>query len=303
MINNGPLGIDHPLVAVRDLQSVARQYEALGFAPTATTYHPWGTANRLVMLDGNFLELIGVADRALIAADEHGGRHFGRYIDRFLRDAEGGSLVALHSRNIDSDVAAVAGRGLSPSARIDFRRRVRLPDGADGEAVVSLATYIDEQRITASHFICQQHRPEMVFRAEWARHRNTARRIAFCMYMTEDLPSLTQRFAALYGHDSVSREAAGDLVTVPTHGGDFIAATPAVVRQRLAPVEPPALSGLQTRIVAIGIEVSDFTAAAACLNHADIVKDTQQRTLTVPAHLAGNVVLQMFESGRASNDA
>jgi len=37
------LGIDHPLVVVRDLMTVADRYGALGFAPRPLGRHPWVT--------------------------------------------------------------------------------------------------------------------------------------------------------------------------------------------------------------------------------------------------------------------
>jgi Glyoxalase-like domain len=56
------LGIDHPLVVVRDLHAVAERYVALGFSTCPPGRHPWGTSMRVVQFEGCSIELMGVYD-------------------------------------------------------------------------------------------------------------------------------------------------------------------------------------------------------------------------------------------------
>ena len=49
-------GIDHLVLAVRDLEKARTFYQRLGFTLTPRAQHPWGTANHLAQLNGCFLE-------------------------------------------------------------------------------------------------------------------------------------------------------------------------------------------------------------------------------------------------------
>jgi len=63
---------------------------------------------------------------------------FGRYLGRFLEREEGISLVALHSKDVRADHAAVTARGIQSQGFIDFRRPMTKPDGSPDTVVVSL---------------------------------------------------------------------------------------------------------------------------------------------------------------------
>jgi len=67
--------LDHVLIAVEDLASAGRAFEErFGLASVEGGRHPaWGTANRIVPLGSNYLELVAVIDDA-VAADSPFGR-------------------------------------------------------------------------------------------------------------------------------------------------------------------------------------------------------------------------------------
>ena len=66
--------IDHVLYAVSDLEAAASRFEDdLGLESVPGGRHPaWGTANQIVPLGADYLELVGVADPAVAAASEFG---------------------------------------------------------------------------------------------------------------------------------------------------------------------------------------------------------------------------------------
>lgn len=66
--------IDHVLYAVADLEAGATRFEEdLGLESLPGGEHPaWGTANRIVPLGPDYLELIGVADPDIAASSEFG---------------------------------------------------------------------------------------------------------------------------------------------------------------------------------------------------------------------------------------
>ena len=114
------LRIDHVVFAVSDLDAAAdrfRRVHGLDSAPGGR--HPgWGTANRIVPLGHDYIELIAVEDEAVAA-----GTRFGRAV--LERAQSGGGWLAISVSTDDLD--AVAGRlGLDVTAGARER-----PDGTD----------------------------------------------------------------------------------------------------------------------------------------------------------------------------
>ena len=111
------LELGQVILGVRDLDTATRRMEALGFTVLDGGVHPGlGTANRIIPLGRQYLELLGVVDRALAEAQWYGQALLSRIADgdRFVR-------WSLRTDDIDT-VAGV--HGLVP----ERRRRIR-PDG------------------------------------------------------------------------------------------------------------------------------------------------------------------------------
>lgn len=117
------LGIDHILIAVKDLELATEVYEQLGFQVLQGGEHPkMGTHNALVPLaDGTYLELIGVWDEAL-------AQQFSHPVLDALKSENRLAAFALASDDLDADVAAIRARGFEiGDPREGERQR---PDGA-----------------------------------------------------------------------------------------------------------------------------------------------------------------------------
>ena len=83
--------IDHVVVMTRDLESARAGWEQLGFTTTPRAVHPFGTANSLIQLQGNFIELLEIDDPERVP--EMAGR-------AFRRAACTGSLPTTETRNM-----------------------------------------------------------------------------------------------------------------------------------------------------------------------------------------------------------
>ena len=68
---------DHLVLAAQDLDRQRGFYARMGFTLTPRARHPFGTANSLVQLQGNFLELLSVADPTAISKAAPGSFSFG----------------------------------------------------------------------------------------------------------------------------------------------------------------------------------------------------------------------------------
>jgi 4-hydroxyphenylpyruvate dioxygenase-like putative hemolysin len=94
--------VDHVLIAVEDLDVAAAQYRKLGFHVTAGGTHPGrGTANRLVVLDDGYLELIAVQDRTVAWPE---------LVQHLERYGPGLFTFALASDDLDADAARFRSR-------------------------------------------------------------------------------------------------------------------------------------------------------------------------------------------------
>jgi hypothetical protein len=286
---NGPLGLEHPLVVSHNLDRLAENYRAMGFAPTRKGYHPWGTGTQLVLFPENFIELMGIEDRSLIDEPSEGGFRFGRVIADQLNRREGIAMLALHSEDAQADLAAVTQRGVETEGLVDFRREVVLPDGGTDEAVVTLAMLIDWEQPQLSNFICQQHRPEFVWVPEWMQHPNGAYAIARITYAAAEPSAVWSRFAGVWGEDALTELDNGFSVTTP--GGELLVLDRPSAEARFAPVAMP--SGWRDAPCAVGIEVRavDINRVHMCMLRNMVPHARMDERVRIPPSYAGNVVL------------
>ncbi|KPY83401.1 hypothetical protein ALO97_00270 [Pseudomonas syringae pv. tagetis] len=288
-----PQGIDHPLVTVRNHAEALELYRKMGFAPSPVSYHPWGSVTSLMMFPSNFIELIGVEDPAKFGTRSVNGFCFGRQLGQFLdRGEEGVSLVALHSKDADADHARMTRAGLESQGRIDFRRKMMLPDGRDGEAVVSLALFIDPELPDASNFICHQHRPELIWVREWQNHPNGADGILAITYLA-DPRLLEPRWRAIYG-DTVRYN--GAVLEADTRCGLLRAIYAAKAAVEFPGIELPRVTSERPHAIAIRLHTTSLTALRAILESNDVPHREVPGRVFVAPHAAGNVILDFVQS-------
>ena len=287
------LGIDHPLVAVRDMDKVAADYERLGFFINPRHHHPWGTDNHLLMFPDNFIELISVYDASLLDMKNDRGFAFGRFIDNSIRRREGISLVALHSEDARADHALMEERQVSNDGIVDFRRIAHRPDGSEEEAVVSLVMLINEQQPAISHFFCHQHKPHLVWVEDWMQHPNGADGIVRVTYVASNPIALRERFAGIYGEEAISELEWG--LEVQTDRGCFEILSPAYVHQRFHGVQLDLpMESLPTG-VAIRVTSKDINSARAILEANDVEHIlTKDGGLRIPPSYAGNTIIEIY---------
>jgi hypothetical protein len=294
---SGFLGIDHPLVVVRDLAATRARCLAIGFSMTPVTQHPWGTGTSIAVFDRCLLELMGVTDESLIDARPAGDFHFGRTIRDHLAEREGISLTALYSENAEADAARVMARGIASQGRIEFGRDITLPDGRPDRTATTLRIIADPELPRLSNFICQQHRPDLIYVPRWMEHANTA--IGICQVAIlagrADQPRVRRRLAALYGEEAVREDAAG--FSVQTGNGRFLVGDLAAIEALYGPLPPDLARETQPCSVSIHIRVRSLAAALGCVTAAGFAPRRQDGGVAVmePGFL-GNAFLA-FEEG------
>src|SRR5262245_35322801 len=130
------LGIDHILIAVDDLAIATEVYEKLGFQVLQGGTHPkMGTHNALVpLVDGTYLELIGVWDAALAEQASHP-------VLAALKNENRLAGFALASDNLDADVAEIRARGFEIGDPHEGER-----ERTDGQRIVWRSAFPNDSR-------------------------------------------------------------------------------------------------------------------------------------------------------------
>lgn len=218
-------GIDHPLIAVNDLEHAAACAGKLGFTLNPRHSHPWGTDNHLLFLGNNFIELIGIARPEQTDYADANGFRFAKLIEARLAVGEGIAMVALESESMERDHATVMTRGFQGAAPIVFRRLAHLPDGRDEEVGVALDILHHPEHPYLTQFLCQQLRPEL-FRADpqLEQHANTATSITDAWYVSDDPRRDIDHFRHIHGDAAIVPADGG--FTIHTDKGDCHLLTP-----------------------------------------------------------------------------
>lgn len=287
------LGIDHPLVAVRDMDKACEDFARLGFFINPRHHHPWGTDNHLLMFPENFIEVISIYDDSKLDLTNERGFAFGRFISNSIERREGISLVALHSEDARADHALMEECGVENDGIVDFRRVAHRPDGSEEEAVVSLVMLINSECPAISHFFCHQHKPHLVWVEEWMQHPNGASAITAVSYVAQEPAELEARFAGIYGQDAVSLQPG--YLEVQTDRGIFEVMSPEFARKRFAGVDLPLDDSQMPSGVAIRVTTATPDSARALLikNGVEFVT-TPEGGIRIPAHYAGNTIIEIY---------
>ncbi|MGH1479576.1 MAG: VOC family protein [Geminicoccales bacterium] len=198
---NASFGIDHPLIAVHDIDLFRDRLISLGFNMTAIGKHPWGTSTSLAMFEGCLIEIMGIDDESLLDAYPAGDFCFGRHVYDHLQEREGIALTALHSTDCVADAKRAEEAAFTVSGHLEFGRDVKLPDGRADRTRTTLALMPDARWPRLSFFLCQQHRPELIYVPEWLDHPNTVDGICGVTVLAEDEDNdaLIGKFVDLYG--------------------------------------------------------------------------------------------------------
>ena len=288
------LGIDHPLVLVRDIEAMATKYRALGFNTAPTGRHPWGTSTSLITFDRQALELMGVYDETLLDSHAVGDFSFGRHMADALAEREGVSLVALYSEDATGDRERLEAKGLLAQGRVDFRRKVKVPGRDWDEAVVTLEILVDPSMRRASNFLCQQHRPELIWVPEWLVHPNGALGFAGITYATTEPARLLKRLGLLFDVDAMQKTSFGH--EMATANGSIRIAAPGAWAHHVGAQSEPDIAPAASACIGIDVRVKDLGAVRDLIGRAGFDASDTSAGLTLQDHAGLGHVLLRFVS-------
>jgi len=262
---------------------------SLGFTMTPVGKHPWGTSTSLAMFDGCLVELMGIYDDALIDEVPAGDFRFGRHVFEHLQVREGVALTALHSTNSIADAEQAQSVGFNVAGHLEFGRDVVLPDGRQDRTKTTLALLPDQTWPRLSFFLCQQHRPELIYVPEWLEHPNGVHGIAGMTIKAgdQDLEKVCKKLAGLYNESSLIE----GVYTFTTANGDIRVMSPQAIESEFGHLPSPILAETSPCIVSMDLRYSDETTLKKWLDRSGQSYEQRDRifylnkkirTITIP---------------------
>ncbi len=165
------IGIDHAVVVVRDLDKAAENWKRLGFTVSPRGKHSakMGSGNYTIMLDPDYMELLGV-----LVETEHNAP-----TRAFLEQrGEGIERIAFTAVDSAAGAAEIRAHGYEPVGPIDFERPVTMPGGSLSAAKFAVFQWpIAEAPGGLRIFACQHKTRETVWIPELMTHANGAKRL------------------------------------------------------------------------------------------------------------------------------
>lgn len=190
MYEHGVQGIDHPVIAVRNMEQARLAYQRLGFTiPPRGSHVEWGTGNWCVMFTDDYLELRGIVDSS---RPLHG-------LDRFLERGEGLMGIALATNDVAASRTSLIATGLNPGAVRELSRNFELPGGWLQPRFALSLLPADDTPGLASVVLCQHLTPELLRRPEWLAHSNGALRVIGLTVPVTRLDPVVSAYERLFG--------------------------------------------------------------------------------------------------------
>lgn len=247
------VGIDHAVVVVKDLDHAAENWRRLGFtvSPRGTHSAKMGSGNATIMLDPDYIELLGV-----LAETEHNAptRAF------LAKRGEGIERIAFTAVDSAAGAEEIRARGYEPVGPTDFERPVTMPDGSLSAARFRIFQWpIAEQPGGLRIFACQHKTRETVWIPELMTHANGAKRLKQVLVVSPDCAGDAAHLARMIDCE-VKSEPDGIFVVVSgSDRADFVFLTKDQLGRRYPEVS---LAGLPERGGAgLVIATSDLAAA------------------------------------------
>lgn len=270
-------GLDHIVVAVKDLDAAGRAYAELGFTVTPENRHPWGTANRLIQVDGFFIELLSVADASLI--EEPAGKQFsfGAFNRDFLSQREGASMLVLESKGAAEDRDAFLKSGLDLYEPFSFERTAHLKDGSTASVAFDLTILNNPLSPQIGYFTCFNKYPENFWKQDFQTHANGARTVQTVYMLAEDPSDHHEFLGAFAGQREMRATSLG--LELETPRGKVFVISPAGYKSLVGEAAANAVVGDLPLLAALEFECD-------CLDATKIVPANELFGLTIVLKLA-----------------
>ncbi len=275
------IGIDHAVVVVRDLDKAAENWRRLGFtvSPRGTHSAKMGSGNTTIMLDPDYIELLG-----LLVETEHNAptRVF------LNKRGEGIERVAFTAIDAAAGAEEIRARGFEPVGPTDFERPVTLPDGSLSAAKFRIFQWpITEAPGEVRIFACQHKTRDTVWIPQLMKHANGAEHLRQVLVLSPEPARDAAHLARMIDRDS-RRESDGTVaVSSGADRADFVFLTKDQLGRRYPEVS---LAGLPERGGAgLVLDTCDLNAAEQAIGSSGV--RSADRICIAPAAANGTLLV------------
>lgn len=279
------IGIDHAVVVVRNLDKAAETWTRLGFtvSPRGTHSAKMGTGNYTIMLDPDYIELLGV-----LAETEHNLPTRGFLEER----GEGIERVAFTAVDSAAGAEELRARGYEPIGPTDFERPVTMPDGR--LAAARFRTFhwpVAEAPGGLRLFACQHKTRETVWIPELMTHANGAKRLRQALLVTPEPARDAAHLSRMIDRDARDGQDGSIVVPSGSDRAEFVFLTKAQLARRYPNVS---LTGLPERgCVGLVIATSDLAATETAVGAAGV---RSGGTICVPPGVSNGTLVAFVDS-------
>ncbi len=264
------IGLDHVVILVHDLSKAAEQWRSLGFtvAPAGLHSASMGTANHTIMLQDDYLELMGVVSPTERNAPSRS----------FLAErGEGIERAAFTGRDADAGVRELQAHGFAALGPYDFSRPVETATGQRTEARFRTFLWPTHERPGGLRiFACEHLTRDVVWLPELTRHRNTAVGVERVEMLSRDPAEAAAHMSRLIDQPAVPEPDGALKIDTGGGRGSFVFLDRSTLVRRHTGID---LTGLPDEgAVALVLRVTDVAAAtsavgaAAAWSSADVIK-------------------------------
>ena len=249
-------GIDHLVLAGRDLDELRTAYAALGFTVAPRAQHPFGTGNAVIQLHGGYLELLAVTMPQNVVEHRAGEFSFSAFNRDYLARHEGFSMMVLGTADAAADIRDWHAAGLQTYEPFEFARMAKMPDGEEVRVGFSLAFVSSPAAPWLGHFACQHFTPGYFAQPQYLRHENTARAVRDVWISGGGALGLVDHLSVVLGAPPTTREP--ERIVFSTPAGDVVLASPAVFEAAFGAPPPHMEDGPHLAGLTIGCATLDW---------------------------------------------
>ncbi len=270
------IGLDHAVVAVRDLDAASAAWKRLGFTVSARGTHSphLGSGNYTIVFSDDYLELLGILNET----------PHNQATVRFLREHEGIERTAFTTDDAAAGVTEVKARGIAADGPVHFGRPVDLPNGGKSEAKFNIFRWpVDEAPGGLRIFACQHLTPEAVWIPELRTHANGAKRLVRIEVLSATPKGAAAQLSGLIDQ-GVIETADGYRVASGGTRGEFLFYDAATFAKRYpGAVRKGAVASGAVAIVIATDDIAKVRSIGGAVAHGDAV--------SVPAAAANGAIL------------
>ena len=229
------IGIDHAVIMVRDLDQAAENWKKLGFtvSPRGTHSAHMGSGNYTIMLDPDYIELLGV-----LTPTEHNAP-----ARAFLDKREGIERIAFTAVDSAAGAEEIRARGYPPIGPTDFERPVTMPDGRLSAAKFRTFQWpVAEAPGGVRIFACQHKTRETVWIPELMKHANGAKRLRQVLLAAPEPAKEAAHLSRMIDREAREQEDGSLIVASGADRADFVFMTKVQLSRRYAQVPLAILS-------------------------------------------------------------